>query len=39
MKLILYNWTAILSINLILQVSYIISSEWELFLRVVLNNA
>jgi len=35
MKLILWNWAGILTVNLILQVSYVISSEWELFLTTI----
>jgi len=36
MKLFFYNWAGILSVNLLLQVSYILSAEWELFLRTIL---
>lgn len=36
MKLFFYNWAGILSVNLILQVSFVISSEWEMFVTKVL---
>ena len=39
MKLIMWNWAAILTVNLVLQVSYVISSEWELFLTTILRSA
>jgi len=38
MKLIMWNWAAILTVNLVLQVSYVISSEWELFLTTILHS-